>query len=163
MEDSRLCRSLPGDWLVRRAAQGSSVVRLRVGRQRLVYLLGPAANAAVFRHDERFRAREAFAALEIVDGPTSVVLSDGADHARRRGLIRPAVAPRRIDGYLQAMAQAADETLTEVRPGESFDAYVLLRRAIRRLTLRVLYVGELAGRAVQERGWGNHSHDWDEP
>ncbi|WP_277049540.1 cytochrome P450 [Ruania albidiflava] len=138
---------MPGDWLVRRAARGDSAVRLRLGRQRLVYLLGPAANAAVFGHDERFRAREAFAALEIVDGPTSVVLSDGADHARRRGLIRPAVAPRRIDGYLETMAQAADEALAEVLPGEPFDAYVLLRRAIRRSTLRVLFGGELARRA----------------
>lgn len=147
MEDIALCRSRPGDWLVRRAARGDSVVRLRLGRQRLVYLLGPEANATVFRHDARFRAREAFAALEIVDGPTSVVLSDGEDHARRRGLIRPAVAPRRIDGYLQTMGEAADESLDEIRPGASYDAYALLRRAVRRSTLRVLFGGELARRA----------------
>lgn len=147
MEDIALCRSRPGDWLVRRAARGDSVVRLQLGRQRLVYLLGPEANASVFRHDERFRAREAFSALEIVDGPTSVVLSDGEDHARRRGLIRPAVAPRRIDGYLQTMGEAADESLDETRPGASYDAYALFRRAVRRSTLRVLFGEELARRA----------------
>src|SRR5699024_4961737 len=110
----------------------------------MVYLLGPEANALVFAHDEWFRTREAFAALEIVDGPTSVVLSDGADHARRRRLIRPTVAPRRIDGYLQTMVEAADEGLDEVRPGRSFDAYALFRSAIRHSTLRVLFGGAIA-------------------
>src|SRR5699024_12838752 len=98
----------------------------------------------VFRHDGRFRAREAFAALEIVDGATSVVLSDGEDHARRRGLIRPVVAPRRIDGYLQTMGEAADEGLAEIQPGSSYDAYALLRCAVRRSPLRVLFGGEFA-------------------
>lgn len=120
---------------------------LRAGRQRLVYLLGPDANALVFRHDEWFRAHEAMAAMEIVDGPTSVVLSDGEDHTRRRSLIRPSLAPRRIDGYVQTMAEAADEALTDTVPGRSFDAYLLFRRAIRRSTLRVLFGGEIAARA----------------
>ncbi|XSS47272.1 cytochrome P450 [Propionibacteriaceae bacterium Y2011] len=118
-----------------------------MGTQRLVYLLGPEANALIFKHDEWFRAREAFAALEIVDGPTSVVLSDGEDHVRRRGLIRPAVAPRRIDGYLSTMAGAADEALERIRPGEAFDAYAVLRSAIRRSTLRILFAGSMAHHA----------------
>ncbi|GAB3718714.1 cytochrome P450 [Nocardiopsis nanhaiensis] len=129
---------------MRRVTRGDRFVRRRLGQQRLVYLLGPEANALIFRHDEWFRAREAFAPLEIVDGPTSVVLSDGEDHARRRGLIRPAVAPRRIDGYLQTMADAADESLERIRPGETFDAYAVLRSAIRRSTLRVLFAGRMA-------------------
>ena len=138
-----------GDWLLNRAARGARVVRLHLGRQRLVYLLGPEANALVFGNDEWFRTREAFAALEIVDGPTSVVLSDGAEHARRRRLIRPTVAPRRIDGYLETMVEAADEGLAQVRPGRSFDAYPLFREAIRHSTLRMLFGGAIARNAVE--------------
>ncbi len=123
------------------------MIPLGVGRHRLVYLLGPEANALVFAHDEWFRVREAFAALEVVDGPTSVVLSDGEDHARRRGLIRPAVAPRRIDGYVASMVASADDALDAVRPGESVDAYALMRRAIRQSTLRALFGTEMGRRA----------------
>jgi len=115
----------------------------------MVYLLGPEANALVFAHDEWFRVREAFAALEIVDGPTSVILSDGPDHARRRALVRPSVAPRRIDGYVASMVTSADEALGTVTPGETFDAYALMRRAIRRSTLRALFGADLAEHADQ--------------
>ena len=146
-----LPRSRLGDWLVHRAAKGHRVTRLRLGRQRLIYLLGSDANALIFSHDEWFSAREAFAALEVVDGPTSVVLSDGEDHARRRGLIRPTVAPRRIEDYLSTMAGAADEALNELEPTASFDAYGLFRRAIRRSTLRVLF-GECMARHAEELG-----------
>lgn len=146
---SAMPRSRPGDWLVRRAAKGHAVTRLRLGRQRLIYLLGADANALIFGHDEWFSAREAFAALEVVDGPTSVVLSDGEDHARRRGLIRPAVAPRSIDGYLDTMARAADEALDELDPDAPFDAYAVFRRAIRRSTLRVLFGEDMARHADQ--------------
>lgn len=138
-----------GDWLLNRAVRGERVVRLRFGRLRLVYLLGPEANALVFGNDEWFRTREAFAALEIVDGPTSVVLSDGPEHARRRRLIRPTVAPRRIDGYLETMVEAADEGLAQIRPDRSFDAYSLFRDAIRHSTLRMLFGGAIARNAVE--------------
>lgn len=116
---------------------------------RLVYLLGPDANEHVFAHDELFRVREAFAALEVVDGPTSVVLSDGAEHAHRRGVIRPALAPRRVEGYVDTMVRTADEALATVRPGEPFDAYALMRQAVRRSTVRVLFGGDMAGQADQ--------------
>jgi cytochrome P450 len=80
-----------------------------------------------------------------------VVLSDGTDHARRRGLIRPAVAPRSTDGYLATMSGAADEALDELDPATPFDAYAVFRRAIRRSTLRVLF-GEDMARHADELG-----------
>lgn len=151
MEDTRLISSRAGDWLLGRVVRGRTVVRTRLGRQRLVYLLGPEANALVLAHDEWFRVREAFAALEVVDGPTSVVLSDGPEHARRRGLIRPSLAPRRIDGYVASMVTSADEALESVAAGESVDAYALMRGAIRRSTLRALF-GTGMGERAEEIG-----------
>lgn len=147
MEDTPLVSSRAGDWLLGRAARGDTSVRVRLGRQRIVYLLGPEANARVFAHDEWFRVREAFAALEVVDGPTSVVLSDGPDHARRRRLIRPSVAPRRIDGYVDSMVTSADEELDTVADGEVFDAYAVMRGAIRQSTLRALFGADMGERA----------------
>lgn len=145
MEDIALLTSRLGDLLARRGARG--VPTLPLGRRRLVYLLGPEANALVFGHDDWFRFREAFASLEVVDGPTSVVLSDGEDHRRRRGLIRPAVAPRRIDSYVATMVESADEALAATRGGRPFDAYELLRGAIRTSTVRALFGSTLSQRA----------------
>ena len=44
------------------------------------YLIGSEANEFVFAHDSHFRQREAFKGLIPVDGPTSVVVSDGEHH-----------------------------------------------------------------------------------
>lgn len=140
--------SRTGDWLVRRAAHGS-VPRLWMGKRRLIYLLGSEANEMIFANDDKFRVREAFVALEIVDGPTSVVLSDGPDHARRRALVRPSVAPRRIDGYLATMAESADEELDSAPT--RLNAYAAMRSAIRRSTLRTLF-GEALGARADEIG-----------
>src|SRR5690606_41241330 len=75
VEDTRLVSSLLGDWLVRRAQRPVQVVRARVGRQRLVYLLGPEANKRIFGHGERFRVGQAVASLAVVDGRTAGVRS----------------------------------------------------------------------------------------
>lgn len=115
--------------------------------RRYLYLMGPEANEFVFAHDEFFRFREAMAALIPVDGPTSVIVSDGEEHARRRGLVRPGLSPRQVNRYLGVMAASADEALDVVRPGEPFDAYALFRAAIRRSTLRALFGERMAARA----------------
>src|SRR5690606_41653896 len=73
VEDTRLVSSLLGDWLVRRAQRPVPVVRARVGRQRLGYLLGPEAHTMIFGHDELCRVREAFASPARVDARRSAV------------------------------------------------------------------------------------------
>lgn len=139
----------PGECLAWLHRRGRQVVRTRIGRQRYAYLLGPGANAFIFANDGLFRVREAFSALIPIDGPTSLVVSDGPDHTRRRAVMRPGLSPRRVEGYLALMAAIADEALAGVRAGEPFDAYALFRAAIRRSTMRALFGEQIAGHAQE--------------
>ena len=136
----------PGEllrWLHRRRGQ---VVHLPAVPQPVTYLFGQEANAFVFAHDHLFRWREAFQGLIPVDGETALIVSDGPDHTRRRSLVRPTLHRRQVQGYVQLMAQAADELLDPLTSGEVFDAYALFRTAIRRSTLRALFGPRIAGR-----------------
>lgn len=142
----------PGEALAWAHRRRGPVVTGRLGRQRYVYLLGPEANDVVMANDGLFRVREAFAGLVPVDGPTSLVVSDGPDHTRRRALVRPGLHRRQVDGYVATMSACADEALDAAvsSPGP-FDAYATFRSAIRRSTLRSLFGGGIAQRA-QELG-----------
>ncbi len=112
-----------------------------------VYLLGPEANRFVFANSELFTWREAFDWLIPVDGATSMLLSDGDDHRRRRALVQPSMHHRQIADYLITMAESADQVIDAWRPGQSVDVYDLFRAAIRRTTLLTLFGPSLASDA----------------
>ncbi|MBZ2195164.1 cytochrome P450 [Occultella gossypii] len=121
---------------------------LRVGGRRgFAYVRGEAANAAVFAASDRFRWEEAFAGLVPVDGPTSMIVSDGAQHRRRRRLVQPAMHHRQVAHYVQIMAATADEAIDGLRPGTDADAYAVFRGAIRRSTIHALFGPDLAADA----------------
>jgi cytochrome P450 len=120
------------------------VCTLGVGPTRNVFLLGAEANRFVLGHSELFRWREAFDALVVVDGETALIVSDGADHQRRRRLVQPAFSRRRIDGYAQTMRTTADAAIDTWRPGQRVDLYQEFRRVIRRATIQVLFGQRLA-------------------
>lgn len=108
------------------------------------YLLGPEANRFVFANSELFGMEEAFQALVPVDGPTSLIVSDGEDHKRRRRLVQPALVHRQIANYVPVMKANAEATLDRWRPGQEVDAYQEFRRAIRRSTIHALFGEKLA-------------------
>lgn len=135
---------LPGDLLLRAHRWRGPVLRVA---PRMVYLLGPEANRFIFAHSDLFRWREAFAGLVPVDGETSLIVSDGADHARRRRLVQPAMHHRQVQQYVTTMAEQADRALDEWQPGNRIDAYQSFRAAIRRSTLSSLFGSELASDA----------------
>ncbi len=59
------------------------------------YLLGPEANRFVFANSELFEVERAFQVLVPVDGPTSLIVSDGEDHKRRRCILADSSIPGR--------------------------------------------------------------------
>ena len=120
------------------------VCTLGAGPARTVFLLGPDANRFVLGHSELFRWREAFDALVVVDGETALIVSDGADHQRRRRLVQPAFTRRQIDGYARTMRATADAAIDKWRPGQRVDLYQEFRRVIRRATIQVLFGPRLA-------------------
>lgn len=131
---------LPGELLLacyRRRGPVTSVGRY-------VYLLGPEANRFVFANSELFRWREAFEGLIPVDGATSLIVSDGTAHRRRRRLVQPALHHRQIENYLAIMTENADATVDELRPGHRVNIYQQFRSAIRRSTIHSLFGRRLA-------------------
>ncbi|NKE63233.1 cytochrome P450 [Lentzea sp. PSKA42] len=108
------------------------------------YLLGPEANRFVFANSELFEVERAFQVLVPVDGPTSLIVSDGEDHKRRRKHVQPAFVHRQIANYVPVMRANAEAALDAWRPGETVDAYQDFRRAIRRSTIHALFGEKLA-------------------
>ncbi len=108
------------------------------------YLLGPEANRFVFANSELFGVEQAFRSLVPVDGPTSLIVSDGEDHRRRRRLVQPALVHRQIANYVPVMRANAEAALDAWRPGDTVDVYQEFRRAIRRSTIQALFGTELA-------------------
>ena len=123
------------------------VVEFGWGRFRYVYLFGPDANEYVLtRGAQDFTWREAFWPLHPVVGDTALVLSDGADHQRRRRVVQPAFHVRRIATYLDVMVAEADRVIGAWSPGQTIDAHAEFRDAIRRVVIRCLFGDNLAAR-----------------
>lgn len=137
----------PMEVMARWSRRRGPVVRTRIGTTRYAWLLSPEGNDLVFAHDDWFAVGTAMKLLTYVDGPTSVIASDGPDHRRRRELLRPALAPRTIENYLEAMRESAAEALAELPRGEAVDVYPVFRSAIRRANLRALFGPTMAADA----------------
>ncbi len=119
---------------------------------RVVYLLGPEANQHILSDNAaNFLWKEAFKLLEVVDGPSALLLSDGAEHRRRRRLVQPAFGVKRVDAHLAMIITELDRTLDGWRAGARLDAARDLRIAIRRIVVRALF-GERLGDAADDIG-----------
>jgi cytochrome P450 len=145
--NSNTVRYRPAEFLLALYRRFGPVVRAGWGRSGYTYLLGPDANQFVLAHSELFRWRDAFDWLIPVDGATSMLLSDGAEHRRRRRLVQPAMHHRQIASYLDTMTDNADTVIETWRPGEVVDVYQDLRTAIRLTTLHTLFGPRLAADA----------------
>ena len=93
-----------------------------------MYLFGLEANEHVLGSNAaNFEWAPAFRLLEVVDGPTALVMSDGADHKRRRRLVQPAFSMKRIDAHLGVIVEEVDRALDGWTPGRRFRAHDQLR------------------------------------
>lgn len=124
------------------------VVRFGPKPMTYLFLFGQGANERILgsAHDE-FTWGEALRALEPVDGPTALILSDGDDHKRRRRLVQPAFATRRIDAAVPVILEEVDAVIDALQIGGVVDLYELYRAAVRRIVTRVLFGDALGGRA----------------
>jgi cytochrome P450 len=111
---------------------------------RSVCLLGPEANRFVFANSELFRWREAFAVRILVEGDTTLVVSDGAEHRRRRRLVQPGLHHRQVENYLAIIAENADVAIEQWRPGQRIDIYQAFATLHLRATLQSLFGRRIA-------------------
>lgn len=120
--------------------------------QRATVVFGPEANRHVLvEAPESYEWGSAMRLLEAVDGPTALVLSDGEEHRRRRRLVQPAFAIKRIDAQLDLVVTEIDRALDGWTPGRRLDAHEDLRAAIRRIVVRGLF-GPQLGDVADEIG-----------
>lgn len=137
----------PLETFVRLHEQYGPVCQFGVRPFKFVALYGAEANKLILAdRTDAFRWREAFASLIPVDGDTALVASDGAEHKRRRRLVQPAFHTKRINGYVDLMVEEVDRALDGWTPGREVDAYMDLRRVVRRVVVRALF-----GEALRER------------
>lgn len=132
-------RYRPGEALLALYRRRGPMVDAGIGRHGYIYLLGADANKFVFANSDAFSWWDAFQVLVPVDGPTALIVSDGADHRRRRSLVQPAFHHRHITNYLQIMAANADAVIDSWRPGDTVDIFAQLRSAIRRSAIESLF------------------------
>ena len=140
-------RYLPGEMLLALHRRRGPMVDAGLGRRGYVYLFGADANKFVFANSDAFNWWEAFQVLVPVDGPTALIVSDGADHRRRRSLVQPAFHQRHLAHYLQPMAANADAVIDTWRPGHTIDIFAQLRAAIRRSAIESLFGERMARHA----------------
>lgn len=117
---------------------------------RAVYAFGPEANRAILADStDHFVWGPIFSSVRPATGPTALVVSDGDDHDRRRRLVQPAFAKRRIDANAELILDELDRMLDTWTAGRSLDAHAEGRSAVRRIVVRSLFgpsLGDLADR-----------------
>ncbi|GAB7146582.1 cytochrome P450 [Mycobacterium riyadhense] len=135
---------LPGEALLAAYRRRGPLLNAGIGRRGFVYLLGAEANRFVFANADAFSWRETFETLVTVDGPTSLIVSDGEDHRRRRSVVAPGLRHRQVQEYVQIMVQSVDTMIDDWRPGQRLDIYQDFRSAVRRSTAESLFGSRMA-------------------
>jgi cytochrome P450 len=144
MSTYRPVRYPPGEALLALYRRRGPVINSGLGRHGYTYLLGAEANKFVFANADAFSWRKTFENLAIVDGPTALIVSDGADHQRRRSVIAPGLRHREIQNYVRTMVSTIDTVIDGWRPGQRLDIYQQFRSAVRRSTAESLFGPRIA-------------------
>ena len=93
---------------------------------------------------ERYRWGPMFRmALGVFVGPTSMLVSDGEDHARRRSLVQPAFALRRLQAWRQVIVDEYDSMIDALPLDQRVDLAPLIQSSVRRIVVRVLFGDDL--------------------
>ena len=162
IDNLRLVRKLfsdPSVALDEISATHGPVCGLGAGPVQLAVVCEPALIQQLFATPtESFRWAHKFnvVGLRFVIGRTSMIVSDGAAHDRRRAPAQPAFARRRLNDWIPMIVDRADAAIDELR-GElpdgdaTVDMYPVGRRLILGITLQAFF-GERLAALVDEIG-----------
>ena len=161
-ERIRLTRQLfdePAVALDRIHADHGPGCQLGVGPMRIAALNSPALMQAMFASPvESFRWAHKYNVIGVrfVVGRTSMIVSDGDDHARRRSAVQTAFARRRLNGWIPMILDrtdaAVDRLVSELADdGAAVDLYPQGRRLILGITLHAFF-GPRTAERVDEIG-----------
>lgn len=116
--------------------------RFGFGGSAYVMMFGAEANKLLLSDSPKkpkFLLRDVLGLLIPVVGECAMVVSDGADHTRRRSLVQPAFAYRRLENYVPAMFDEINRMIDGWQVGSTVDAFDDVRSCIRRIAIRSLF------------------------
>lgn len=104
--------------------------------------------------NESFRWGHKFNVLGFVVGPGSMIVSDGADHKRRRASVQAAFARRRLNAWVPTIVERTDAAVDRlgVELGgqtRTIDLYPVGRQIVLEIVVRALFGERLAQRAQE--------------
>ncbi|MET0728802.1 MAG: cytochrome P450 [Acidimicrobiales bacterium] len=135
--------------------QYGPVVGLGAGPVRLAIIGDPAALRELFATPtESFRWGHKFNVLGFVVGPGSMIVSDGADHKRRRSSVQAAFSRRRLNGWIPMIVNRTDAAVDGLEAtmgddGREVDLYRTGRALVLQIVVRALFGERLARRALE--------------
>jgi cytochrome P450 len=122
---------------------------------RLVVVGDPAHLAEVFAQpNTSYRWGYPLNVLGFIVGPTSLIVSDGDDHHRRRAAVQPAFARRRLDGWLPMILDEIDrmvaDRLVPALAGDGpVDLYPLGKDLVLGITVKAFFGNGLEHRTAE--------------
>jgi cytochrome P450 len=126
-------------WLHRRYGDVFTV-RLIPGGQPLVLFTRPEHTKEIFAGDpEVFHAGKGNAILGPIMGEHSLLLQDGAEHKRARGLLMPAFHGAALRGYESLVTEVARAEVRRWVPGQEFRALDRMNALTLEVILRVVF------------------------
>ncbi len=92
--------------------------------------------------------------LGFIVGPTSLIVSDGDEHHRRRAAVQPAFARRRLDGWVPMIVSETDRMIdVHLHPalagGGSVDVYPLGKDLVLAITVKAFFGNGLEDRTTE--------------
>lgn len=136
------------------AAHGPTF-QIAVGPLRLAIVGAPAHLSDVFAQPSTsYRWGYALNVLGFIVGPTSLIVSDGDDHRRRRAAVQPAFARRRLDGWIPMIVAETDRMIDgRLEPalvnGGRTDVYPLGKDLVLAITVRAFFGNGLEHRTAE--------------
>jgi cytochrome P450 len=143
------------------SASYGPVVGLGAGPVRMAVVGSPVALRELFATPtDSFRWGHRFNVLGFVVGDQSLIVSDGADHRRRRGAVQAAFSVRRLQGWVPMIVDQVDAAVERLvadlpspAPGgagaTTVDLYPVGRRIVLEVAIRAFFGARTGERAVE--------------
>ena len=134
-----------------------SVCGLGWGPMRVAVVGDPVALRDLFAAPtESFRWNHKFNLLGVVVGPGSMIVSDGADHKRRRSSVQAAFSLRRLSGWIPMIVERTDAAIDDLvgsldHAAATVDLYRVGRSLVLEIVTRAIF-GERVARNANEFG-----------
>lgn len=128
------------------------VAGLAAGPVRIAIVGDPAVMTELFAEPTAsFRWNHRFDPLSLWVGERSVIVSDGADHQRRRSALQAGFSRRRLNGWIPMIVETTDTVIDEVlgpldASGEVVDLYPVARTVLMDIVVKALCGPRLAHR-----------------